>query len=89
MVTKTYLPSYLCDSSGGSDSNDSSDSSDRSDSSDSSDTIDSSDSIDSSDHTFFFYTHSPINLHKKVRTIFFESTVSNKDRGHHLTKLSA
>ena len=42
MVTKTYLPSDLCDS------NDSSDSSDNSDS------CDSSDNSDSSDNTFFF-----------------------------------
>ena len=37
MVTKTYLPSFICDSSDGSDSSDSSDSSDNSDISDSSD----------------------------------------------------
>ena len=37
MVTKTYLPSSLCDSSDISDSSESCDSSDRSDSSDSSD----------------------------------------------------
>ena len=37
MITKTYLPSYLCDGSYGSNSNDSSDSSDSNDSSDSSD----------------------------------------------------
>ena len=34
MITKTYLPSYLCSSSGGSDSNDNSDSIDSNDSSD-------------------------------------------------------
>ena len=39
MVTKTYLPSNLCDSSDSSYSSDSSDSCDRSDSSDSSDNI--------------------------------------------------
>ena len=37
MLTKTYLPSNLCDSSDSSDSNDSSDSCDSSDRSDSSD----------------------------------------------------
>ena len=51
MVTKTYLPSYICDSSGISDSSDSSYSGD---SSDSSDNIDSSDSSDSSDQKTFF-----------------------------------
>ena len=40
MVTKTYLPSYPCDSSDGSDSIDSSDSSDSSDSGDISDSSD-------------------------------------------------
>ena len=45
-VIKTYLPTYLWDSS---DSNDSCDSSDSSDSSDCSDNNDSSDSSDSSD----------------------------------------
>ena len=40
MVTKSYLPTYLCDSSDGSDSRESSD---RSDSSDSSDSCDRSD----------------------------------------------
>ena len=40
MVTKTYLPSNLCDSSDGSDSSDSSDSCDSSYSSDSSDSSD-------------------------------------------------
>ena len=40
MVTKTYLPSYLCDSSDVSDSTDSNDRSDNSDSSDSSDSSD-------------------------------------------------
>ena len=47
-VIKTYLPTYLWDSS------DSCDSRDSSDSSDSSDSNDSSDSSDSSDHTTFF-----------------------------------
>ena len=42
MVTKSYLPSYLCDSRDGTDS---SDSSDRSDSSDSSESCDRSDKI--------------------------------------------
>ena len=52
MVTKTYLPSNLCDS-------DSSDSYDRSDSCDSSDSSDSSDSNDSSGQkTFFFFCFS-------------------------------
>ena len=37
MVTKTYLPSFLCDSSDGSDSSDTSDRSDSCDSKDSSD----------------------------------------------------
>ena len=40
MVTKTYIPSNLCDSSDSSDSNDRSDSSDSTDSSDSSDSSD-------------------------------------------------
>ena len=40
MVTKTYLPSNLCDSSEGSDSSESCDSSDSSDSSDSGDSCD-------------------------------------------------
>ena len=40
MVTKTYLPSYRCDSSDGSDSNECSPSSDSSDSSDNSDNSD-------------------------------------------------
>ena len=43
IVTKTYLPSNLCDSSDGSDSSNSSDSCDSSDSSDISDSSDSSD----------------------------------------------
>ena len=47
MVTKTYLPSNLCDG-------DSSDSYDRSDSCDSSDSSDSSDSNDSSGQKTFF-----------------------------------
>ena len=46
MVTKTYLPIYLCDSSGSSDSCDSCDSSDSSVSSDSSESCDSSDRDD-------------------------------------------
>ena len=49
MVTKTYLPSYLCDCSDINDSTDSSDRSDNIDSSDSSDSSDISDSSDSSD----------------------------------------
>ena len=49
MVTKTYLPSNLCDSNDGSDS---SDSCDRSESSDSRDRSDSSD-IKKFDHNFF------------------------------------
>ena len=61
MVTKTYLPSYLCDIS------DSSDSSDTSDTSDSNDSSDGSDS--STKKTFFhkknfftkiFFTHNKI-----------------------------
>ena len=55
-LTKTDLPSYLltylCDSSDGSDSSDSSDSSDISDSSDSSDISVSSDSISENNDTF-------------------------------------
>ena len=61
MVTKTYLPYNLCDSSGSSDSSYSSDSCDRSDSSDISGTRDSSDSSDRSDQTTFpsdfFFSH--------------------------------
>ena len=45
MVTKAYLPTYLCDSS---------DSSDSSDSIASSDNSESSDSSDSSDQNYFF-----------------------------------
>ena len=51
MVTKTYLPSNLFDSSGSSDSNDSSDSCDSSDSRENSDSSDSSENSDSSDST--------------------------------------
>ena len=54
MDTKIFLPSYLCDSSYGSDSNDSNDRNDSSYSSDSSDISESSDSSDSSDQTTFF-----------------------------------
>ena len=59
-ITKSYIPSNLCDSSDSSDRCDSCDSSDRSDSCDSSDVSDSSDSSDGSDKsdkrnkTFFF-----------------------------------
>ena len=52
MVTKTFFPFYLCDSSdisNGNDSSGSSDSSDSYDSSDSSNISDSTDSTDSSD----------------------------------------
>ena len=63
MVTLTYLPIYLCDSTDSSDSLDSCDpcdSCDRSDSSDSSDSSYRSNCIDSSDknkfcHIFFFF----------------------------------
>ena len=48
MVTKTYIPSNLCDISASSDSSDSSDSCDSSYSSDS------SDSSDGNDQKFFF-----------------------------------
>ena len=51
MVTKTYLPSNICDS----DSSDSSDSYDSSDSCDSSDSSDSSDSNDSSGQKTYFF----------------------------------
>ena len=47
--TKTYLPTYLWDSSDSSDSSDNSDNSDSSDNSDNSDSRDSSGSIDSGD----------------------------------------
>ena len=75
MVTKTYLPSYLCDSS---------DVSDRSDSSDSSD---SSNSGDSSDHKTLFtktifhkktflpnnlFTKKPVHQKKVLTTIVFQ-----------------
>ena len=50
-VIKTYLPTYLWDSS---DSSDSCDSSDSGDSSDSTDSSDISDSSDSSDQKTFF-----------------------------------
>ena len=59
MVTKTYLPSNLCDS-------DSSDSYDRSDSCDSSDSSDSSDSNDSSGQKNVF--SSSVFLQKKYFT---------------------
>ena len=49
MVSKTYLPSNLCDSSDSSESSDISDSRESSDSSDSSDSSKSSGSSDSSD----------------------------------------
>ena len=52
-VIKTYLPTYLWDSSDGSDSPDSFDRSDSSDSSDSSDRSDSRDNSDSSDPKLF------------------------------------
>ena len=57
MVNKTYLPSYLCDSSDGSDNNDGSDSCDRNDISDSSDSSDSSDCSNSSDSRNFTKPH--------------------------------
>ena len=60
MVTWTYLPVYLCDSSDSCDSCDSYDSFDSSDSSDSSDRSDSSDSSDKCENSdkkmpLFFY----------------------------------
>ena len=66
MVTKTYLPTYLWDSSDSSDSIDSCDSSDRSDSSDSSESSDSNDSSDSSDSIDrkTFFTNKFISLKK-------------------------
>ena len=54
MVTKTYLPTYLWDSSDSCESSDSSDSSDRSDTSGSSDSSESSESRDTSYQKTFF-----------------------------------
>ena len=70
MVTKTYLPSYLCDSSDSSDSSDTCDSSDSRDSSDGSDSSDSSDSKDSSDQKTVFFT--------KTKTFFYNTKNSQK-----------
>ena len=73
IVTKTYLPSNLCDSSDGSDS------SNRSDSCDSSDTSDISDSSDSSDQKkicqkkTFFLTKQLYFNNKNILQIFFSS----------------
>ena len=83
MVTKTYLPSYLCDSSDGSDSSDrngcsnSSDSSDSFDSSDSSDISNSSDSSDRNNKAKF--RHKKV-THKKYHTrkFFYKNTVLTK-----------
>ena len=55
MLTKTYLPSSLCDINDGSDSSDSSDKKDSGDSSDSSGSSGTSDSCDSSDQKTFFF----------------------------------
>ena len=60
IVTKTYIPFNLCDSS---DSNDSGDSCDSNYSSDSCDSSDTSDSNDSSDWIFFFFFLSHFVLH--------------------------
>ena len=57
MVTKTYLPLNLCDSSDSSDSCESSDSSDSIDSIDSSDSSNSSDSSDQKTLVIFFLTN--------------------------------
>ena len=59
MVTKTYLPSNLCDSS------------DNSDSSDSCDSSDSSDSIDSSDQKNFFFSQKKTYQKKNSKKTFF------------------
>ena len=64
---KTYLPTYLCDSSYSSDSSDSSDSSHRSDSSESSD---SSDGSDSSNQKKTFFTKKLFSQ-KKFAIFFF------------------
>ena len=55
MVTKTYLPSHLCDSSDSSDSSDTCDISDSSDSSDGSDSRDSSDRKKNFLNNFFLF----------------------------------
>ena len=68
-VIKTYLPTYLWDSSDNCDSRDSRDSSDSSNSSDSSENNDSSDSSDSSYQTTFWLTFCDSNF---VTQIFWK-----------------
>ena len=71
MVTKTYLPSNLCDSSDSSDSYDSSESSDKSDNSDSRDSTDRSNQKTFSQKTFFSST----------KTLFFQiETTTTKSK---------
>ena len=67
MVTKTYLPTYLCDNS---DNSHCSDSSDSSDSIDSSDCRDSRDSSDSTDQKNLFHNQNFFNNQNWI-TIFF------------------
>ena len=76
IVTKTYLLSYLCDSSDScessyiSDSSDSCDSSDISDSSDSFDSSDSNESIDSSDSSDEKKFNK--NIHESFKLLFLQ-----------------
>ena len=68
-LPKTYIPTYLCDSSDSSDSGDNSDSSDISDSSDSSDSGDSSDSSDNTlSHIFFLLLKIVTKLKNQIMT---------------------
>ena len=76
MVTKTYIPSYLCDSSDGIDSSDRSGSSDSSDNSYSSESSDRSNSCDSGDQNLFFppsktYFTKTKKLQKKILPLNF------------------
>ena len=72
MVTKTFLPYYICDS------NDGSDSSNSSDSSDSSDIFDSSDSSDRSNKQTFFTKKSFSHKH-----IFYPQFFQKKFPNHY------
>ena len=79
MVTQTYLPSNLCDSS---ESSDSCNSSDSSESSDSSDTWDSSDSSDGSDkknyQKLFFYNNKKFTKNKSKKIVSRKKNFTKK-----------
>ena len=77
MVTKTYLPSNICDSSDSNDTCNSSDCSDSSDSCDSSDSSVSSDSSDSSDGSDSSERSYQKKNHKK--TFFYDKKISQKN----------